>query len=112
MLLGSNEYYELNLNEETYRIMAGFGGGLHTEELCGALSGGVAVMGVVFSEEKGYEKDKIKAATKTFVESFKRELNSINCKEIKDVYRKDDIKCSPVVEKGAEILERIIKEYH
>lgn len=111
MLLGGNKYYGLDLTKETMTTMRGFGGGMHTEDLCGALSGGVAVMGIIFSEKKEYDQEKIPAATKDFVESFHRELSSTNCKELKNIYRKEVAKCSPVVSKAGEILERVLVKY-
>ncbi|NBG87281.1 C-GCAxxG-C-C family protein [Isachenkonia alkalipeptolytica] len=111
MLLGGNKYYGLNLKKETITTMRGFGGGMHTEELCGALSGGVAVIGVIFSEKKEYDQDKIKEATKEFVEKFSQELTSTNCQEVKNIYREEVYKCSPVVGKAGEILERTLCKY-
>lgn len=118
MLLGSNKYYGLNLKGESFRIMAGFGGGVSTEELCGAISGGVAVIGLLFTldrghdaEKRGYDAEKVKEATKDFVESFRTQLSSTNCKTLKDLHRKEEIKCTPVVEKGADLLEKIIHKY-
>ncbi len=110
-MLGGNEYYKLNLNAETFRVMAGFGGGMATGELCGALSGGVALLGVLFTPERGYDDGKVKEATKDFVESFRAQLSSDNCEVLKDLFREEEIKCIPVVEKGAEILEKIINKY-
>jgi len=109
MLLGGNEYYQLHLKGESFRIMAGFGGGLSTEELCGAISGGVAVIGVLLTEKEGYDKGQIKEATKEFIQSFQRELASTNCKEIKESFREEERKCTPVVAKGADILEETLK---
>ncbi len=111
MLLGGNEYYSLGLRPETSKIFAGFGGGFNAEELCGALSGGAGVLGLVFTRENGYEAGVVNEATKEFVETFKAALSATNCKTIKESFRKDDIKCTPVVIKSAEILEKIIKKY-
>jgi len=112
MLLGGNEYYQLNLKGESFRIMAGFGGGLSTEDLCGAISGGVAVIGILLTEKEGYDKGRIKEATKDFIQSFQKELTSTNCKEIKESFREEQRKCTPVVERGANILEETLKKYH
>jgi len=111
MLLGGNEYYNLNLKGETFKIMAGFGGGAGVEEFCGAISGGVAVLGALFTVERGYDEGEVKEATKEFVESFREELSSTNCKTLKNNFRDEKLKCSPVVEKGAAILEGTIKKY-
>lgn len=111
MLLGGNEYYELNLKGETFKIMAGFGGGASSEEFCGVISGGVALIGLLFTWERGHDSEKAKEVTKDFVESFREELSSTNCKTLKNLFREEEQKCSPVVVKGAQILERTLNKY-
>lgn len=111
MLLGGNDYYELELTDETFQVLSGFGGGLSTEELCGALSGGVAVLGVLFNKDQDYDKENIKEATKDFVESFQEQLTSTNCKTIKDLFRDEMRKCIPVVDTAARVLEEVIEKY-
>lgn len=111
MLLGSNKYYGLNLKKETITTMRGFGGGMHREELCGALSGGVAAIGVILSEKKGCSQEDIRSATREFIHVFTEALNSTNCKDLKERYRQDLEKCSPVVGKAGEIVETVLNQY-
>lgn len=111
MLLAGNEYYNLDLNPDTFKVMAGFGGGVDVEDLCGVVSGSVALLGIIFVDKRAYESQEIKEITEDFVESFRRELKTLNCKMLKDMYREEDAKCSSVVEAGGRVLEEVIIKY-
>lgn len=111
MLLAGNEYYQLGLSPDTFKMMAGFGGGVNVEDLCGVISGSTALLGILFVESRAAESEVIKEATVEFVERFRLELASSNCKELKALHREEDVKCSSVVEVGGAILEDIVKKY-
>ena len=42
----------LNLSKETFNTMAGFGGGMVAETVCGALTGAIAVLGARVNREE------------------------------------------------------------
>ncbi len=111
MLLAGNEYYNLNLGQDTFKIMAGFGGGVTVEDLCGVVSGSVALLGLMFVENRAHDSAIIKDITTEFVEGFRAKLTSINCAELKSLYREEEKKCSYVVDTGAKVLESIIEKY-
>ncbi|ABR46987.1 C_GCAxxG_C_C family protein [Alkaliphilus metalliredigens QYMF] len=111
MLYAGDEYYQLGLDKSIFKVMAGFGGGVNTEDLCGVVSGSVALLGVLFVEKNAYGSEHIKELTKEFIEAFKKTKGSMNCKELKDQYRDEKEKCSCVVESGAAVLEEIIKGF-
>ena len=108
VLYACDEYYNLNLDKKTFKTMAGFGGGVAVESICGAISGGVAVIGILFVDQKSHESDKIKSLTYNFVKDVEDELGTSNCKELKDKYRDDVLRCEIVVQKIAQILEDTI----
>lgn len=108
MLYGGNEYYQLGLDEKAFKIMAGFGGGVNIEDICGVVSGSIAILGILFVEKSAHESDNIKELTIEFIEAFKESRGSMNCKELKDQYRNEEEKCSGVVEAAGAVLEEII----
>lgn len=110
MVYAANETYDMRLEKETLRAVAGFGGGLGIEDICGAITGGVAVLGIIFVEDRAHESKLIKALTSDFIQRVRVELGSSNCKILKEQYRDDESKCAPVVEAVAAILEDIINE--
>ena len=44
-LYAANEEYDLGLSKREFKIMAGFGGGMAIEGVCGVASGAVATIG-------------------------------------------------------------------
>jgi len=113
MLYAANEEYGLNLSKEAFKTMAAFGGGMAIEETCGVISGAIAVLGIMFIVDRAHESDRVKNLTKEYIEAFKIKLGTENCKELKEAYRNDEVKCRKIIEEGAVILENIIlRELH
>lgn len=108
ILYAANEEYNLNLSHETFKTLAGFGGGMATGAVCGAISGAVAVLGVMFTEERGHKSPKVRSMTQEFIKRFKEELGYINCKELKTkIANPEEKSCSNMIAVSAEILEKI-----
>ena len=108
ILYAANEAYGLNLDKKALKTMAAFGGGMAIEETCGALTGALAVLGILYVEDRAHESDKIKELTKEFFQKFKDKLSTDNCKKLKELYRNDEIRCSRIVSAAAEVLSEIV----
>ncbi len=108
MVYAANEEYGLNLNKETFKTMAAFGGGMAMEATCGVVTGSICVLGIMFTKERGHESDYVKTLTQEYIEKFKSECNALNCDNLKALYKKEDIRCLTIIEKGAIILDEII----
>lgn len=109
MLYAANEEYNLNLSKETFKTMAPFGGGMAVEGTCGVITGAISVLGILFTLERAHEGERVKLLTKEFIEEFIRECTTENCLKLKELYRNEEIRCLNIVEKGAIILDRIVK---
>ena len=91
--------------------MAGFGGGMASGGVCGAISGAVAVLGIMFTEERGHKSPKVRAMTQEFIKRFKEEMGYIDCRDLKTkIVNPEEKACSHMIEVSVEILESIIKE--
>ena len=110
MVYAANDAYDLKLSKDTLLAMAGFGGGMAVEGVCGAISGGIAVLGIMFTKDRAHEDDGIKELTKEFFNRIEETLGSSNCKVLKDQYRDENLKCASIVEISADILEEIINK--
>ena len=108
MIYAANEEYDMNLAKETLKTMAGFGGGMAIESVCGAITGAIAVLSLLFVEDRGHESDKVKNMCKEFFAEFEKELGTNNCTALKAKYRNDDVRCWDMVRVAAEILEKIV----
>ena len=117
---------DLHFDENTALMMAcGFGGGMGRKgEVCGAVSGGILVIGIKYGRG---EKDNPSAAdltyahTRKLMEQFAEKHGSCRCRELLDGcdltteegqkrFKENDMKnriCKPCVQSAVEILEAI-----
>ena len=105
VLLWANERYGLHVAPEDVRLVSGFGGGLGCGENCGALLGAVAALSKVLVKDRAHTTPGFKEACAQLVDRFRRDLGSIQCAELKEKYRRPDVRCLYVVERAAAILD-------
>jgi len=108
ILYGANGVYNLGLDPQALKVAAGFGGGMGIEATCGALTGAVMVLGMIFAKDKGHDTPRLKELCAQFLKEYRRQMGSIDCKPLKDRYQTKELQCRVVVLKAAEILERLI----
>ena len=109
MLVGANKVYGLGLDASAMKLSAGFGGGVSTGDICGAIAGGVMVLGVLFVEERAHEGTRIKDLTQEYIARYREKMGDIDCNPLKDRYRNDEIKCRHIILEAALILDDIVK---
>ncbi len=106
VLAACKEYTGLD-DSAALAISAGFGGGLRSGEICGAISGAVMALGLVcpFNEADNAEaKVKIAELAESCVSSCKEEYDYIRCLDLK----RSGVNCSEIIGKMAEIAENMI----
>jgi len=111
MLYAANDEYVLGLDQKALDTMSSFGGGMAVESVCGALTGAIAVLGVMFTGDKSLDSAKRKEIVADFYRGFQERFGTDNCGQIKEKYRDDTIGCREVVKHSAEVLEEIIFKY-
>ncbi|MEA1883812.1 MAG: C-GCAxxG-C-C family protein [Thermotogota bacterium] len=67
------------------------------ESVCGALTGGVAVLGVMFASDKSLGSESRKTIVADFYKAFEKRFGSDNCQQIKDKFSDDTLGCQNVV---------------
>ena len=108
MLVGANQAYGLELDAKAIKTAGGFGGGMAIGTVCGALTGAIMVLGVLFVNERAHESDKLKKLTTELLDRYKQEMGDIDCLPLKDKYRNDEIKCRDIILVAARILDDIV----
>ena len=97
------------LDEKTaLAISAGFGGGLRSGEVCGAISGAVMAVGMAYPFTDGSDaeaKQKIAELAKQCVAAAAEKYGKVRCAELKG-----NIDCNEIICFMAETAEKIIKE--
>ncbi len=111
ILNGANDYYFLNLDKKALKLITPFGGGMYTGNTCGMLTGGIAAIGVLFTDDMPTNHVQLKEIIHLWIEQFTNEFKNINCSFIKDNRPIEDEGCSNLILKAADILEEIIGKY-
>jgi C_GCAxxG_C_C family probable redox protein len=108
MMYAASDEYNMNLKSETFKTMSSFGGGMGIESVCGAITGPLAVIGILFTKERAHEGDRVKKLCQEFFKSFEAKLGTSNCAELKAKYRREDTGCRVMIEAAAQILDDIV----
>lgn len=111
LLNSCDNYYKLGSDSKILKAIVPFGGGMFAERTCGALTGGILALGLLFAEEKPTTNEKLKNITRKWVITFEKEFSHIDCKALKKNYRHPESGCKSLVLDAAELLESIISEY-
>lgn len=80
---------KVNLDRDlALRISSGFGGGMgRKQEVCGAVSGAIMVLGMMYGrgENENREKqEKTYAKVREFIDKFEAKFKTVNCKTLLD----------------------------
>jgi len=108
ILGGANQVYHLNLNSDSLKMAAAFGGGMAIESVCGVLTASIMVLGKLFVLDVAHKHPEIKELSKELFDTFEKEMGDILCKPLKDNYRTEEKGCRDVILMGAEILDKIV----
>ncbi|MBW9147030.1 C-GCAxxG-C-C family protein [Clostridium sp. CM028] len=108
MIYAASDEYNMKLKSETFKTMSSFGGGMGIESVCGAITGSLAVIGILFTKEKAHEGDRVKRLCQEFFQKFESKLSTNNCAALKAKYKKEDGSCKVMIETATEILDEIV----
>ena len=118
---GVLEYYDQNDCLETvHNALLGFGGGMGEKSICGAVTGGLAALGILMSK-KDLEKDDISDIFRKFKDTFNNKFKTLNCAEILSEFILPDgsidienperrLRCTGTVELAASIVKEVLDE--
>ena len=110
LLLWADEKYGMGVAPEDVKLVSGFGGGLGSGENCGALLGAMAALSKALVRERAHATTGFGATCAGLVNRFRAELGTIECTELKEKYRRPDVRCLYVVERAAAILDEYMQE--
>jgi len=113
------------------KISDGFGAGMgRKQEVCGAISGGIMILGMLYGRGENEDKqkqEKTYSKIRKFIDLFEKEYGTINCKkllngcelmtpEVQMRFKEENLKekchgyCHGYIEQAGKILEKIISE--
>ena len=111
MLVAANEEYNLDVSKESLKLMSAFGGGLGIGSVCGAITGGSAVLGLMFTEERGHLSPHVKMMNIEFISKFHEEMGMKDCLPLKAEYFHEKDRCLKMMIAAAKSLEEVINKY-
>lgn len=109
LLRSANDVYDFKLGEEVYQMMQGFGGGFYVGKTCGAFSGALAALGLIYGKQRPTTQAEAKKAAQFLVDEFESVFGSLNCDYIKEHFRDPQSGCGPVKLRAAQAMKRVIK---
>lgn len=102
------EAWGVEMPKETVKAMAGFGGGMGSGNVCGAVTGGVAALSCAFVEGVGgHTSSKLMDKVRRFLAEVKTDFGSELCSELKPQYFTPEERCYQTTCKIAEVLDRV-----
>lgn len=111
LLYAANEYFDLNLSKEAFLASSAFGGGMYHNEVCGAVSSSLAVIGILYSTGKCHNSDEMKTIEKEMFRRFIEKLGIQYCDALKEKHKTEEKRCEKMLVSAADILEELIREH-
>ena len=111
LIKAANIYYGLNMTEDEFKLISGFGGGMFVGSTCGALAASIGCVSKKEIQVKAHDQlDTFRPHIQKAVRNFKEELGGTECKEIKPIWHTKEKKCLQTVQHGAIALEKTMNE--
>ena len=111
ILTAANEEYDLNLPKKAIKSMSAFGGGMAVGSVCGAITGAVAALGIMFTEDRGHASSHVKEMASELINGFNNEMKMIDCIPLKEhYYLNSEDRCIKMMEVATKQLEAIIEK--
>ncbi len=111
-LHAGNDFFDLNLDKKTFKIAAPFSGGMFTEGVCGIVTAGLMILGVLFTNDVAHKSSQLKEISKEWVKEFENVKKSIQCNELKKLYRDPITNCNELIYSSAELFQKIVCKYY
>ena len=107
----ANDYYHLDVNGEDMKLFGGFGGGMYSGMVCGALIADVAVISrMIVLRSAKEEKESVRPKIQKMVRIFKNHLDGLSCVELKPKYHTKEEGCYKTILLGAQALEMTVNK--
>lgn len=111
IIQAANEYYDLNMSQDEFKLISGFGGGMFVGSTCGALAASISCISKKEIATKAHDQlDTFRPHIQKCVRNFKDELGDTDCKNIKPIYHTKENKCIETIKHAAKALEKTMNE--
>ena len=111
IIRAANDYYGLGLCEHDMKMVAGFGGGIQSGNVCGTLLSSVSALSMKYVEAKAHDSADIRPVTNSLLRRFNEAFGSQLCRDIKVQHFSKEFKCRETILMACDILENTINDY-
>ncbi len=111
-MIAVGDHYMGKTPELLLRASAPFGGGVGgcREEICGALSGGILVLGALMGRTLPTENDEhLRDLVRLLRDRFQAAMGHTHCNPIRNTLPEEERPCGPLVEQGARLIVELIE---
>ncbi|HRC81081.1 MAG TPA: C-GCAxxG-C-C family (seleno)protein [Sedimentibacter sp.] len=108
LLRAANDEYELQIPEESFKLVSAFGAGMGCGKVCGALCSCMAVIGKMSVTDRAHATEGFTDLCADLYDKFVRSLGNTICEDLKKLYRNDEVRCLKAVEMAADVLDNFI----
>ena len=88
-----------------------FRSGFTIGSTCGAATGAIAALGVMFTNERGHNSPHVREMTCKFLNEFNKRMGNLDCISLKDNYFEVETRCEKIMKVSSQILEELVQEY-
>ena len=110
ILKSINEEYGLGIEGDEFKLVSAFGAGMGCGRTCGALCGALAALGHIKVQGRAHATPNFADMCKGFVEKFTNDLGSMECDELKKMYRNDEVRCLKTVQLAGKAFDEYLDE--
>ena len=111
VVMAANDTWGLGITPADVHLLSGFGGGMGCKRTCGALAGGVAIIGRLAVTDCAHNTPGFGPLCGEFVQQFIDKLGSDQCADLTPRYRTEAERCVAVVEHAAQLLEEHVHKH-
>lgn len=108
LLRAANDYYQLGMTDDDMKTMGGFGAGMYSGMVCGALVGSVAAISKKVVKQRAHATPNMNRIVQSCVQDFKNRLGAVDCKDVRPMHHTTEEKCLPTCLLAAETLEQVM----
>jgi C_GCAxxG_C_C family probable redox protein len=111
ILYAANDYYNLHLSSDAFKMMAPFSGGMYDKDVCGIISACISVLGILFTKENSHNSPLLKEATISLRKAFVDAFGNTNCQILTNTKRDPLLGCKNIIVQGGIILRDVVAKY-
>ena len=105
------EAWGADVPAEMVKTMAGFGGGMGCQNVCGAVTGGIAALSCKLVQgDGGHTSPELMDKVRAYISAVQETFGSEDCSELKPKYFTEEERCYQTICKVAEVLQRVYEE--